>query len=60
MDIDTKVNLYIRRENETWNQPKPSLPVTLVTGFLGSGVTRPKRKDQREDKELKNQKTRTK
>lgn len=37
--MDSRVNLYVHRENTLWAKKAKYLPVTLVTGFLGAGKT---------------------
>ena len=37
--MDSRVNLYLHRENTLWGKKAKYLPVTLVTGFLGAGKT---------------------
>ena len=37
--MDSRVNLYLHRENTLWAKKAKYLPVTLVTGFLGAGKT---------------------
>ena len=37
--MDSRVNLYLHRENTLWAKKAKCLPVTLVTGFLGAGKT---------------------
>ena len=37
--MDSRVNLYLHRENTLWAKQAKYLPVTLVTGFLGAGKT---------------------
>lgn len=37
--MDSRVNIYLHRENTLWAKKAKYLPVTLVTGFLGAGKT---------------------